>query len=115
MAEYVKREAAVKAAEHAWGEWNLAMAAADGAREINLVYKRQELCKAVASVFNTAPAADVAPVVHTRWAHIGGDEWCCPACGFVITTEGSWDKPTKKYCENCGAKMDGGMPKDGAD
>ena len=32
----------------------------------------------------------------------------CPACGFVITTEGSWDKPTKKYCEDCGAKMDGG-------
>lgn len=42
------------------------------------------------------PAADVAPVVHTRWAHLGGDEWCCPVCGFVITTEGSWDKPTKK-------------------
>ena len=54
------------------------------------------------------PAADVAPVMHTRWAHLGGDEWCCPACGFVITTEGSWDKPTKKYCEDCGAKMDGG-------
>lgn len=53
-------------------------------------------------------AADVAPVVHTRWAHLGGDEWCCPVCGFVITTEGSWDKPTKKYCEDCGAKMDGG-------
>lgn len=55
-----------------------------------------------------APAADVAPVVHTRWAHLGGDEWCCPVCGFVITTEGSWDKPTKKYCWDCGAKMDGG-------
>lgn len=55
-----------------------------------------------------APAADVAPVVHTRWAHLGGDEWCCPVCGFVITTEGSWDKPAKKYCEDCGAKMDGG-------
>lgn len=52
--------------------------------------------------------ADREPVVHTRWAHIGGDEWCCPVCGFVITTEDSWDKPTKKYCENCGAKMDGG-------
>ena len=52
------------------------------------------------------PAADVAPVVHSRWAHVGGDEWCCPVCGFVITTEGSWDKPTKKYCEDCGAKMD---------
>ena len=55
-----------------------------------------------------AEAADVAPVVYTRWAHLGGDEWCCPVCGFVITTEGSWDKPTKKYCEDCGAKMDGG-------
>ena len=56
----------------------------------------------------TMPAADVAPVVHGRWAHLGGDEWCCSACRFVITTEGSWDKPTKKYCEDCGAKMDGG-------
>ena len=55
-----------------------------------------------------APAADVAPVVRTRGAHLGGDEWCCPVCGFVLTTEGSWDKPTKKYCEDCGAKMDGG-------
>lgn len=51
--------------------------------------------------------SDVAPVVYGRWAHLGGDEWCCSACGFVITTEGSWDKPTKKYCEDCGAKMDG--------
>lgn len=107
MAEYIEREAAIKAAEHAYNEWNLAMAAADGKKEINLVYKRQELCKAVASVFDSASAADVAPVVHGRWTHLGGDEWCCPVCGFVITTEGSWDKPAKKYCEDCGAKMDG--------
>lgn len=52
------------------------------------------------------PVADVAPVVHGQWTHLGGDEWCCSACGFVITTEGSWDKPTKKYCEDCGARMD---------
>ena len=45
-------------------------------------------------------------VVHGRLGHLGGDEWLCTACGFVITTEGSWDKPTKKYCEDCGAKMD---------
>ena len=62
----------------------------------------------LAEDFYSIPAADVAPVVRTRWAHLGGDEWCCPVCGFVITTEGSWDKPTKKYCEDCGAKMDGG-------
>lgn len=59
-------------------------------------------------MFDEFPAADVAPVVHGQWGHLGGDEWLCTACGFVITTEGSWDKPTKKYCEDCGAKMDGG-------
>ena len=53
-----------------------------------------------------APAADVAPVVHAEWKHIGGDEWGCTACGTVISTEGSWEKPEDKYCRNCGAKMD---------
>lgn len=51
---------------------------------------------------------DWKPAVHGSWGHLGGDEWWCSVCGFVITTEGSWDKPTQKYCENCGAKMDGG-------
>lgn len=54
-----------------------------------------------------SPTVDAVPVVNGRWAHLGGDEWCCSACGFVITTEGSWDKPTKKHCEDCGARMDG--------
>lgn len=65
-------------------------------------------CGSAVECILAEPAADVAPVVHGRWAHLGGDEWCYPVCGFVITTEGSWDKPTKKYCEDCGAKMDGG-------
>lgn len=69
-------------------------------------------CIAEGKEVNPVRPADVAPVVHTRWAHLGGDEWCCPVCGFVITTEGSWDKPTKKYCEDCGAKMDGGADHD---
>lgn len=59
------------------------------------------------SFFDDCPLPDAVPVVHARWGHLGGDEWICPACGFVITTEGSWDKPTKKYCEDCGARMDG--------
>lgn len=62
--------------------------------------------KNLAEVVYSIPIADVAPVVHGRWMHLGGDEWCCSACGFVVTTEGSWDKPAKKYCEDCGAKMD---------
>ena len=60
------------------------------------------------TAIDNAPVADVVPVVHAKWTHLGGDEWCCSVCGFVITTEGSCDKPAKKYCEECGAKMDGG-------
>ena len=91
MAEYIERSAAIKAAKHAW---------AKGLEPSQYI--------------EALPAADVAPVVKGRWEHLGGDEWCCSACGFVITTEGSWDKPTKKYCEDCGAKMDGER-KDGGD
>ena len=46
-----------------------------------------------------------------EWNDGKKDRIYCPACGFVIATEGSWDKPTKKYCEECGAKMDGGTEK----
>ena len=58
-------------------------------------------------LIDKCPTIDAVPVIYGRWAHLGGDEWCCSACGFVITTEGSWDKPAKKYCEDCGAKMEG--------
>lgn len=95
MAEYIKRETAVRAVMAA--KW---VDGSDGAMAMGIVA--------------STPAADVAPVVYGRWEHLGGDEWCCSACGFVITTEGSWDKPTKKYCEDCGAKMDGER-KDGGD
>ena len=88
MAEYIKREAVKRLVNN---NFNGLLAAID-----------------------SIPAADVAPVVRGRWEHLGGDEWCCSACGFVITTEGSWDKPTKKYCEDCGAMMDGER-KDGGD
>ena len=53
-------------------------------------------------------AVEDAKCIGETMGYAGVDEWCCSACGFVITTEGSWDKPTKKYCEDCGAKMDGG-------
>lgn len=52
------------------------------------------------------PTANVQEAKHGKWAHIGGDEWCCSCCGFIRHTEGSWEKPDAKYCENCGAKME---------
>lgn len=101
MAEYIEREAAVKFARHAYNQWNLAMAAADGKREINLVYKRQELCKAVESVFADSPAADVAPVVHAKWV-ICSD-------GYYPYCSNCSEEPKgglSSFCPHCGAKMD---------
>ena len=109
--EYISRETAIKYAEHAYHEWNLAMAAADGKREINLVYKRQELCKAVESVFRDTPAADVAPVVHGQWYMLddcANAGLYCSACGRrVHHEEFAYKKLKSKYCPHCGAKMDG--------
>lgn len=45
-----------------------------------------------------------------RWEHIGGDEWVCSECGYVISTEGSWEHPKEigeDFCKHCGAKMEG--------
>ena len=97
MAEYIEREALLREIER---------------RERLMVGDKTISVDALKRFILNRPAADAAPVVHTRWAHLGGDEWCCPVCGFVLTTEGSWDKPTKKYCEDCGAKMDGGADND---
>lgn len=96
MAEYIEREAAVKA-------FNNFDAGRADSPPCTLLTPEE-----FAEYLYELPAADVAPVVHGRWLHLGGDEWFCSACGFVISTEGSWEKPTKKYCEDCGAKMDGG-------
>lgn len=94
MDEYINRKEA------------LALVKPDALEDEKVAVTIATVKKVVRSVIQRAPAADVAPVIHAHWAHLGGDEWCCSACGFVVTTEGSWDKPTKKYCENCGAKMD---------
>lgn len=101
MAEYIEREALREILDG----WRDAHADVDDVHGCGLL--EDVICEVDAQA-----AADVAPVVHGRWEHLGGDEWCCSACGFVITTEGSWDKPTKKYCEDCGAKMDGGADND---
>lgn len=63
-------------------------------------------CENVLFEILSAPTIEAEPMRHGKWLHIGGDEWACSACGFVISTDGSWDHPTKKYCEECGAKMD---------
>lgn len=60
------------------------------------------------AMIDRAPTIDAVPVVHARLKETGWDEaWCswgdCTSCGHSNAI-GS------KYCNNCGAKMDGGDP-----
>lgn len=66
-----------------------------------LIYRQFDIEK----IIEEQPQVEAVPVVHGEWRHIGGDEWCCSECGNVISTEGSWEKPTGKFCEECGADM----------
>lgn len=97
MAEYIEREAAIKAiyesdpfGVHKYFGW----------RAMDI----EEALRAI-------PAADVAPVRHGRWQYnTDFYVWCCSECGEnptkgtgVVTTE----EKLPSYCPNCGAKMDG--------
>lgn len=101
-----------KVAEHAYHEWNLSMAAAEGTRQINHIYKMQELCKAVAAVAKAAPAVDAVEVVrckdciHSRMYCFGGDDEPTLACceieeddGYESVRVASSVEPDE-YCSN---------------
>ena len=85
MADYIKREAAIKAVEHAWS-------------------KRLEPTQYIEII----PSADVAPVRHGNWqfpifedGDINDPRCKCSECGSI-------EEPLARhnYCPNCGAKMD---------
>lgn len=89
MAEYIKRETAVKAAN----EWVSEACMAPVMRVSRLLDKLQKV-----------PASDVAPVVHAQWIEDGSGIIICPECkrGYNLIAKYT------HYCPNCGAKMDGG-------
>lgn len=82
--EYIEREAAMRAARHAWGE------GLEPSQYIEII-----------------PAADVAPVVHGRWER-RRNCWYCTHCGkgYKIVF-GTVAASTHTFCPNCGARMDG--------
>ena len=55
----------------------------------------------------SAPAADVAPVVHGRW-EVRGQEVFCTNCDKESGYNAFGASAFSNYCPNCGAKMDGG-------
>ena len=86
MAEYIEREAAIRALLN------------DSPEQVS--YSRED----AADCIRYMDAADVAPVVHGRWLY--GDYY---DIGDVCS-ECDWDSqmthPSYRYCPNCGAKMD---------
>lgn len=106
MAEYIKREATIKAIVDSRNRYY------NSASNQYLVGRCDGLDIA-AGLLRVAPAADVAPVVHGRWiSFLGGDHimperyYRCSRCGRV-------ESRRQPYC-HCGAKMDGER-KDGGD
>ena len=79
----IDADQAVAEAERLLELYNLAMAGAETNREINHVFKRQELFKAVRAVVNACPTVD--PVKHGHWIKrntVGTAT--CSICGGII-------------------------------
>lgn len=98
MAEYIDREAAIKAMENA---------------DCALIADYAESCKAdyLREIIESVPAADVVPVAHGTWIEktfLMGTSNFCSLCGC------HYGMPHEKYryCPNCGARMDGGADND---
>ena len=91
MAEYIEREAAIRALLN------------DAPEQVS--YSRED----AADCIRYMDAADVAPVRQGKWK-------CnkpCPVCGgdrFDGLDADIWADWEPPYCPNCGAKMDGGEP-----
>ena len=104
MARLIDADQAVAEAERLLELYNLAMAGAENNREINHVFKRQELFKAVRAVVKTCPTVD--PIKHGHWIDTGrGDhyfskQYRCSCCNYV-------EYMRSPYCYHCGARMDG--------
>lgn len=84
MAEYIKREDAIRSAKHAWAK------GLDPSQYIEII-----------------PPADVAPVVHAKWIMRNGKTGVCNNCNRQDHID-----PLATHCPHCGAKMDFGDKND---
>lgn len=112
MAEYIEREAAVKA-------FNNFDAGRADSPPFTLLTPEE-----FAEYLYELPAADVAPVVYGLWMPIRESEmtgwdpavagrdpiggYICSACKEEAVYDCNDEFVLSKYCPNCGAKMDGG-------
>ena len=104
MAEYIDREAAVKAVKD-----YAHMVIDKGRKSLDTVDDTLNIVARIEKI----PAADVVPVVHGRWIEKTVPEGCryfeCSNCG---AHENRHTAIKGYYCWRCGAKMDGGEDND---
>lgn len=100
MAEYIKREAALKICETEYQN-----------RLRMLDYCGDTVAWNIGSEIKAMPAADVEPVRHGEWRPIrrmaASGEFECSVCGRIETFSYFNKSENSPYC-HCGAKMDGG-------
>jgi hypothetical protein len=103
MAEYIKREALLKAyLDLALAKSKAAKARKGAAAFQGDLFPMVELTeKEWVRLINAAPTADVVEVKHGRWVHDERMLAVCLECGMTAVEDGT------DYCPNCGAKMDG--------
>lgn len=90
---------AIEVAQIKYNDWNLAMAAADGQRQINLCFKKQELFKAVKSVLDCVPT--LTPPTQEQVERV----W--PGCNRCKgpDTATAWERWGHQYCSQCGRPL----------
>ena len=86
MAEYIEREAAIRALLK------------DAPEQVG--YSREN----AADCIRYMDAADVAPVRHGRWVK-RGCKWQCTHCKVLMSIDGTPKENLLNYCPNCGALM----------
>lgn len=94
MAEYIEREALLDSICH---------------ETCRIAFCGATNCAFMTKVCS-APAADVAPVVHGRWVSVAGkrDRICSRCLRNEPYKNADDDAEVFEFCPHCGAKMDGG-------
>lgn len=103
MAEYIEREALLKAV----AGWRTV---------VKSLYDSgyDDCINSIEDTISDAAAADVEPVVHAKWIPQYENRFGrtnifeCSKCNKTIHTMHKTYKCSDLYCSNCGAKMDGG-------
>ena len=95
MSDYIKRDDAIEYLID-----NMVWMDADG-----IETSEEDKRDAIAELINGVPSDDVTPVRHGRWIKITPSGiYECSKCGkYVMTCE----IEAYKYCQSCGARMDG--------